>query len=53
MVGAPAYGLGDGDPAVGGGGLGGGSFFRGGLEGEVGCATVGVGARIDVGAVVW
>ncbi len=52
MVGAPAYGLGVGEPAVGGGGLGGGSFFRAGLDGEVGCATVGVGERTVVGAVV-
>jgi hypothetical protein len=45
VVGAPAYGFGVGEAVeVGGGGLGGGSFFRGGLEGEVGATVAGVGA---------
>jgi hypothetical protein len=40
-------GVGDGDAAVGGGGLGGGSILRGGREGEVGAAAVAVGDNVD------
>ena len=58
VTGAPAYGFGVGETddvgaPVGGGGLGGGSFFLGGLEGDVGAAAVAAvaGVRVDDGAV--